>query len=160
MGRKNYEEKTEKLIRPVLEKLGLRLYDIDYEKEGQDYYLRVYIDKDGGVDINDCVNVSRIFNEILDREDYISDPYTFEVSSPGLDRQLKKEKEYPLNIGKRLELKTYQKVNGRKEFTGTLLSYEDGVLRLMPDDAEDPASVLEFSRKDIASARLAFDFDF
>ena len=160
MGRKNYESTTEKLILPVLKELGLSLYDIDYEKEGTDWFLRVYIDKEGGVDINDCVNVSRIFNDILDQENYISDPYTFEVSSPGLTRQLKKEKEYPLNIGKRIELKTWQKIDGSKAFAGILQSYENGRITILSDEAADADEVREFDIKDIASARLSPEFDF
>ena len=160
MAKKNYEQKTEKLILPVLEELGLKLYDIDYVKEGPDYYLRVYIDKEGGVDINDCVNVSRIFNEILDREDYIADPYTFEVSSPGLTRQLKKKKEYALNIGKRVAVSTYQKIEGEKAFSGTLLSCTDARILLLPDGEEDVQRALELDMKDIASAHLNPELDF
>lgn len=152
-----YEAKTEKLILPVLEELGIELYDIDYEKEGGEYFLRVYIDKEGGVTIDDCVNVSRAFDAVLDREDYISDPYTFEVSSPGLGRPLKKEKDYVRNIGKRIEIKTFQKVDGCKEFTGILTDYADGTVTLLPDE-EKPQEMLSFRRKDIALARLSFDF--
>ena len=152
-----YEAKTEELILPVLRELGIELYDIDYEKEGGEYFLRVYIDKEGGVTIDDCVNVSRAFDVILDREDYISDPYTFEVSSPGLGRPLKKEKDYLRNIGKRIEIKTFQKKDGGKEFSGILTDFADGIVTLMPDE-EKPEDVLVFSRKEIALARLAFDF--
>ena len=161
MGRKQYEEKTEQLILPVLEALGIELYDIDYEKEGGEYYLRVYIEKEGGVTINDCVDVSRAFNEILDREDYIKDAYTFEVSSPGLDRPLKKEKDYLRSIGKRVEIKTFQKIDGQKEFTGILKSYADGTAVIeteVPVGGE--AAEYAFGKKDIASARLSFDFEF
>ena len=92
--RESYEAKTTELIQPVVEANGVELFDVDYVKEGSDWYLRVYIDKEGGVTIDDCQNVSRAFNEILDRENYIDDQYIFEVSSPGLTRPLKKEKDY------------------------------------------------------------------
>mgnify|MGYP000576864740 FL=1 len=92
--REDYEAKTEKLIMPIVEANNVELFDVDYIKEGQDWYLRVYIDKEGGVTIDDCQAVSRAFNEILDKENYITDQYIFEVSSPGLTRPLKKEKDY------------------------------------------------------------------
>ena len=159
MSRKSYEEKTEKLILPVLDSLGLALYDIDYEKEGGAYFLRVYIEKEGGVTIDDCVDVSRAFNEILDREDYISDPYTFEVSSPGLDRPLKKEKDFARNLGNTVEIRTYRKIDGEKEFTGILKEYDADTVSILPDE-DYPENVLTFARKDISQIRLYCDFDF
>ena len=90
--RESYEAKTTELIQPVVEANGVELFDVDYVKEGSDWYLRVYIDKEGGVTIDDCQNVSRAFNEILDRENYIDDQYIFEVSSPGLTRLLRKKR--------------------------------------------------------------------
>ena len=103
--RESYEAKTTELIQPVVEANGVELFDVDYVKEGSDWYLRVYIDKEGGVTIDDCQNVSRAFNEILDRENYIDDQYIFEVSSPGLTRPLKKEKDYEKSIGRMIEIK-------------------------------------------------------
>ena len=97
--RESYEAKTTELIQPVVEANGVELFDVDYVKEGSDWYLRVYIDKEGGVTIDDCQAVSRAFNEILDKENYITDQYIFEVSSPGLTRPLKKEKDYAKSIG-------------------------------------------------------------
>ena len=89
-----YEAKTEQLILPILERMQFELVDVEYVKEGSTYYLRAYIDKEGGITINDCEAVAREMNELLDQEDFISDSYTFEVSSPGLGRPLKKEKDY------------------------------------------------------------------
>ena len=92
MGRREiYEEKTEKFILPILEKNRFELVDVEYVKEGSTWYLRAYIDKEGGITVDDCESVAREMNEILDREDYVEDSYVFEVSSPGLGRPLKKE---------------------------------------------------------------------
>ena len=95
MGRKiSYEEKTEQLIQPFIDAHHFELVDVEYVKEGSDWYLRVYIDKEGGITVDDCEVISREFNEVLDKENYIPDQYIFEVSSPGLLRPLKKEKDY------------------------------------------------------------------
>ena len=107
--REDYEAKTEKLIMPIVEANNVELFDVDYIKEGQDWYLRVYIDKEGGVTIDDCQAVSRAFNEILDKENYITDQYIFEVSSPGLTRPLKKEKDYAKNNARSLQKKILKK---------------------------------------------------
>ena len=118
--RESYEAKTTELIQPVVEANGVELFDVDYVKEGSDWYLRVYIDKEGGVTIDDCQNVSRAFNEILDRENYIDDQYIFEVSSPGLTRPLKKEKDYEKSIGRMIEIKLFSPVDKSKEYSGVL----------------------------------------
>ena len=93
----NYEAKTESLILPILQRLDFELVDVEYVKEGSIYYLRAYIDKEGGITVNDCEVVAREMNDLLDKEDFIPDSYTFEVSSPGLGRPLKKEKDYVFN---------------------------------------------------------------
>ena len=122
--REDYEERTAKLIEPVLKKFNLELYDVDYEKEGSDYYLRVYLTKgDCAVTIDDCQNVSRAFNEILDSEDYIKDPYIFEVSSLGITRPLKKDKDFDSSIGKAVDIKLFKEVDGLKEFTANLVAH-------------------------------------
>ena len=106
-----YEAKTEQLILPILERMQFELVDVEYVKEGSMYYLRAYIDKEGGITINDCEAVAREMNELLDREDFIPDSYTFEVSSPGLGRPLKKEKDYVRNMGKKIEIRTYRAID-------------------------------------------------
>ncbi len=153
---KTYEEKTEKLITPIIEEFGFELVDTEYVKEGSDYFLRVYIDKEGGITIEDCVAVSRKFNEILDREDYIDDMYTFEVSSPGVDRVLKKDKDLERSIGKRTLIKTYNKIDGKKEFYGILKSYDKEAITITEEETQNDK---EFSRKDISLIRLSFNFD-
>ena len=112
----NYEAKTESLILPILEKFQFELVDVEYVKEGGTYYLRAYIDKEGGITVLDCEAVAREMNEILDAEDYIDDSYIFEVSSPGLGRPLKKEKDYRRSMGKEVEIRTYRPINKEKEF--------------------------------------------
>ena len=123
--REEYEKKTEGYITPILDEYGFELVDVEYVKEGSTYYLRAYIDKPGGITINDCVDVSRRMNEILDREDYISDAYTFEVSSPGLDRPFKNDKDFSKHAGEQVELKTFKPYDGQKEFTGILKAFDN-----------------------------------
>ena len=149
-----YEASTESLILPVLEEQNFELVDVEYVKEGGTYYLRAYIDKEGGITINDCEYVARIMNEILDREDYIPDSYTFEVSSPGLGRPLKKEKDYVRNMNKEVEIRTYRSINKSKEFYGLLKAYDKDTVTITDEDGNDTT----FSRSDIALIRQALDF--
>ena len=151
--RESYEAKTTELIQPVVEANGVELFDVDYVKEGSDWYLRVYIDKEGGVTIDDCQNVSRAFNEILDRENYIDDQYIFEVSSPGLGRPLKKEKDFKRSLGKSVECKLYKAINKQKEFEGILKDFTEDTVTI-----ETEGNELVLDRKDIAMIRLAIDF--
>lgn len=151
--REEYEKKTEELILPILAKYDFELVDVEYVKEGQDYYLRAYIDKEGGITIDDCVMVSREMNELLDSLDYVEGAYTFEVSSPGLGRPLKKPKDYERSLGKEVEIHTYQAIDGYKEFFGTLLSYDDASVTITIDEEE-----LSLLKKDISLIRLAIDF--
>jgi ribosome maturation factor RimP len=149
MAAKEYEKKTEEFILPIVERMGFELWDVEYVKEGKEHYLRAYIDKPGGITINDCVAVSREMNEILDREDYIPEEYIFEVSSPGLDRPLKKERDFERSIGKRVELHTYRAIDGSKDFSGELVDYNDDQVTIKDDNSQQV-----FERKDIAQIRL------
>lgn len=149
-----YEAKTEALILPILEKLNFELVDVEYVKEGSTYYLRAYIDKEGGITINDCETVARQMNELLDQEDFIPDSYTFEVSSPGLGRPLKKEKDFVRNMGKEVEIRTYRAIDRCKEFSGTLTAYDKESVTI----AEEDGSTTTFSRGDIALIREKVDF--
>ena len=149
--RETYEKKTEELITPLIDAEGFELVDVEYVKEGADWYLRVYIDKDGGITVNDCEKISRAFNEILDREDYIDDAYIFEVSSPGLLRPLKKDKDYQRNLGKLLEVKLFAPLNGVKEFEAELKSYDkESATLVMDDDTE-----VTVKRSEISLIRLS-----
>ena len=153
MGRsESYEAKTEQLIQPLIDANNFELVDDEFVKEGSDWYLRVYIDKDGGITVDDCELISRAFNEILDREDYISEQYIFEVSSPGLMRPLKKEKDYKRSVGKLIDIKLYKPVDKCKEFTGVLDSYDKDTVTIKMDDDTQKT----FDRSNLAMIRLAF----
>ena len=149
----DYEAKTEGLILPILERMNFELIDVEYVKEGGIYYLRAYIDKEGGITVNDCEAVAREMNVLLDEKDYIPDSYTFEVSSPGLGRPLKKEKDYVRNMGKEVEIRTYRAINRSKEFYGLLTAYDKDSVTIDTD-----GEIVKFEKADIALIRLAFDF--
>ncbi|MBE5846500.1 MAG: ribosome maturation factor RimP [Lachnospiraceae bacterium] len=151
--REDYEKKTEALLGPITEKAGVSVYDVEYVKEGSDYYLRVYIDKEGGVTIDDCEVVSRALSDEMDREDFIADAYILEVSSPGLGRTLKKDKHLQASIGQDVEVKTYKPIDGTKEFAGVLESFDEKTVTITED-----GTARTFSREDIALIRLALDF--
>ena len=152
--REIYEEKTEALLQPIIERHAFELVDVEYVKEGSQWYLRVYIDKPGGITIDDCEVVSREFSEILDAQDYIEDSYIFEVSSPGLGRPLKKEKDFQRNLGKEVEIRTYRMVDKQKEFRGILKQYDSDTVTIEQEDGTERV----FVKKDMALIRQAFDF--
>lgn len=151
--REQYEKKTEELIVPILDAKGFELVDVEYVKEGQDYFLRAYIDKPGGITIDDCVAVSREMNVLLDELDYVDGAYTFEVSSPGLGRPLKKPRDYERSMGEEVEIRTYKAMDGSKEFYGNLKAYDDTTVTIQSEEEE-----ITFNKSDIALIRLAFDF--
>lgn len=152
--REDYEARTEELLLPILEEMSFELVDVEYVKEGGTWYLRTYIDKAGGITVNDCEAVARRMNDLLDEKDFIEDSYVFEVSSPGLGRPLKKEKDYARSMGKELEIRTYRSVNRCKEFCGVLTAYTADTVTITDEAGEE----LTFDKKDIALIRLAFDF--
>lgn len=151
--REEYEKQAEELLTPIVEARGFELVDIEYVKEAGDWYLRGYIDKPGGITIDDCEAVSREFSDKLDEKDFIEDSYIMEISSPGLDRPLKKEKDFQRNIGKPVEVRTYRPVNGQKEFSGILTAYDSNSVTIKEDETEHV-----FDRKDIALIRPAIEF--
>lgn len=148
------EQHCTELVTPIIEENGFELVDVEYVKEGSDYYLRVYADKEGGINIDDCVLISRSLEEKLDAADRMTDPYILEVSSPGLTRPLKKDKDFKRNLGKKVEVKLYRAVDGSKEFEAVLMGYTDTTVALQLDPAEEPK---EFSKNDISMIRLAFE---
>lgn len=152
--RETYETRTEELITPILDRMNFELVDVEYVKEGGTWYLRAYIDKEGGITVNDCEAVAREMNEILDREDFVDDFYVFEVSSPGLGRPLKKEKDYIRSMGKEVEIRTYRAINREKEFYGILSAYDENTVTIKTEDETE----MTFEKSDIALIRLAFDF--
>ena len=152
--REEYEAKTETLVMPLIEKNHFELVDVEYVREGSNWFLRVYIDKDGGITVDDCELISRALSDLLDVEDYIPDAYILEVSSPGLGRQLKKDKDFKRSIGEVIELKLYKAVNKQKEFEGVLVSFDENSLTIELEDGNQES----FQRTDIAMVRLALDF--
>lgn len=155
MSRKeNYEQRTEELLNPIMEEFQFELVDVEFVKEGGTWYLRAYIDKEGGITVDDCEIVSRRMSDLLDEHDYIDESYIFEVSSPGLGRPLKKEKDYARSIGKELEIKTYQPIEKKKEFYGILKTYDEETVTIELEAHKE----MTFKKKDIALIRLAFDF--
>lgn len=155
--RENYEQRTEKLLLPIVQANHVEIYDVEYVKEGSDWYLRCYIDKEGGVSINDCEVVSRALSDELDKEDFIEDAYILEVSSPGLGRALKKDKHLQRSLNEEVDIRTYKPINGSKDFNGILKAFDEGTITILTasgDEAED----MVFDRKDIAAIKLALDF--
>lgn len=152
--REIYEAKAEELVLPIVEANHFELVDVEYVKEAGTWYLRIYIDKEGGININDCELVSRAFSDILDKEDYIEDAYILEVSSPGLGRPLKKEKDFQRNLGEEVEVRTYKPINKQKEFVGLLDAWDKETVTLQLESGE----LFTIARADIALIRQALDF--
>lgn len=152
--REQYENRVETWLLPLLEELHFELVDVEYVREVGVWYLRAYIDKEGGIAVDDCEVVSRKLGEWLDKEDFINDSYILEVSSPGLGRPLKKEKDFIRNTGKNVEIKLYKPLNKQKEYTGVLKDHDADTVTITLEDDND----LVFAKTDIALIRLAFDF--
>ena len=152
--RETYEQRTEELIMPIIEQNQFELVDVEYVKEGGTWYLRAYIDKPGGITVDDCEVVSRALSDLLDKHDFIEDAYVLEVSSPGLGRPLKKEKDFARSRGEAVDVRTFRAISHQKEFTGILRDYDKEKIVLEMEDQE----LLEIARADIALIRLSFDF--
>lgn len=158
MGKKDvYEERAELLLAPIAEANGCEIYDVEYVKEGSEWYLRAYIDKPDGVNINDCENVSRAFSEKLDESDFIPDAYILEVSSPGLGRALKKDRHLEKSLGDEVEIKTYKPIEGQKEFIGILKAYDKDTVTIEMNENSGTEEMV-FAKSDIAIIRLTLDF--
>lgn len=151
--REEYESRTTQLLEPIIKETDYELVDVEYVKEGSSYYLRVYLDKPDGITIDDCEIVSRALGDKLDEEDFVEDSYILEVSSPGLGRPLKKEKDFQRSIGKEIEIHLYSAIYGQKDFRGYLKSFTKETITIAIDEEEQT-----LERKDIASVKLAFDF--
>lgn len=152
--RDDYEKRTEDLVMPMIEQNNFELVDVEYVKEGSNWYLRVYIDKEGGINIDDCELISRALSDKLDEEDYIEDAYILEVSSPGLGRPLKKDKDFNRSIGEEVEVKLFRAIDKQKEFSGILKAYDKDKVTISLDENSD----MEIERANIALVRLALDF--
>jgi ribosome maturation factor RimP len=150
-------EVVEELAEPIFQELGLELVEIEFVKEGKSWFLRVYIDKDNGVDIEDCGLVSEKLSEKLDELDPIPQNYFLEVSSPGAERPLKKDKDFQKAIGKNVFIKTYEPIDGEKSFEGTLLEF-DGQHVKIEMKIKTRKKTIEIPYEKVANARLAVTF--
>ena len=151
--REEYESKTEAFLLPVLAEHNFELWEVEYVKEAGTWYLRAYIDREDGVNIQDCENVSRKLSDRLDEEDFIEEAYILEVSSPGLGRPLKKDRHLEKSLGKEVELRLYRPQEKQKEFEGILKAYDKDSVTLEIQEEER-----KFAKSDIALIRLALDF--
>lgn len=148
---------TEELVTPILEEKNLELVDIEYVKEGKNWFLRVYIDKEGGIDIMECGEVSELLSDKLDESDPITEAYFLEVSSPGVERPLKNKEDFDSSIGKNIFVKLYEPIDGNKEYEGTLQSF-DGEIVTMEYKVKTRKKQVEIPYNKIAKARIAVTF--
>ena len=147
------EERVEKLLQPTIEKIGYDLYDVEYAKEGKNYFLRIFIDKPEGIDLEDCEKVSNEINGLLDEADYIKEQYFLEVSSPGIERILKKDRHLEQNKGKEIQVKLFQKdEKGKKEYQGELKEFTEEGLTIILEEAEER----KIERKNIAQIKTIY----
>ncbi|GGE65259.1 ribosome maturation factor RimP [Priestia taiwanensis] len=154
---KKVTEIVAELAQPIVDELNLELVDIEYVKEGKDWFLRVFIDSEDGIDIEDCGNVSEKLSELLDEQDPIDNLYFLDVSSPGAERPLKKEKDFQKAIGKQVAIKTYEPINGEKMFEGQLLNFDGAEVTLLQTIKTRKKEIVIPYEK-VASARLAVTF--
>ena len=146
-------EQVAQFAQPVVEANGCQLWDVEYVREGSERYLRLFIDKDGGIDIEDCEKIHRAMDPILDEKDPIAESYHFEVCSAGIERPLKRPGDFEKFMGADILLKTYSPRGGRKEFPGVLAGYEDGAVTVTVGK-----ETLRFEKQEIALVRLRADF--
>ena len=138
---------------PIVKQQGCELWDVEYVREGSDYFLRLYLDKEGGVDITDCEKISRAMDPILDEKDPIAESYIFEVCSAGLERALKRPSDFVRFMGSAVTVKLYRPRNGMKEFPGVLRGYEDGRVTV-----EAGKEMITFEKSEVALVRLRVEF--
>lgn len=151
----NIEEKVEKLVKPIIENIGYELYDVQYEKEGKDYFLRIFIDNEKGIDLNDCEKVNDAIIDILDEENYIKEQYFLEVSSPGIERVLRKDKHLKQNIGNPVRIKLFKKdENGNKEYEGSLKEFDEQNVIINQEENE-----INIERKNISQVKTIYNWD-
>ena len=152
--REEYEQKTEALVQPIVDQHQFELVDVEFVKEGSNRYLRLYIDKEGGITVNDCEAISRPLSDMLDVEDYIEESYILEVSSPGQGRPLKKDKDFKRHLGDEVEIRLFRPVDRKKEWEGILTAYDDHTVTIETEDGEEKV----FERAGLALIRLAIHF--
>ena len=148
----NIEEKVEKLLTPIIENVGYELYDVEYAKEGKDYFLRIFIDSENGIDLNACEKVNDAITDILDEKNYIKEQYFLEVSSPGIERDLRKDKHLEKNIGEPVNIKLFKKdENGKKEYQGILNGFDELHIVIEVDEEK-----IEIERKNISQIKTIY----
>ncbi|MCM1309220.1 MAG: ribosome maturation factor RimP [Butyrivibrio sp.] len=152
--REEYEARATELILPIVRSNNYELVDLEYVKEGSSNYLRAYIDKTGGITVDDCEIVSRAFSDRLDEADFISESYILEVSSPGLGRPFKKDKDFERNIGEEVELKLFKPIEHKKDFVGLLKAFDKDTVTLELEDGKEAV----FERRGIALIRQTVYF--
>ena len=150
---KNIEEKVEQLIEKTINELGYKLYDVEYAKEGKDYFLRIFIDKNEGIDLNDCEKVNDAVNPILDAADYIKEQYFLEISSPGIERTLRKDKHLKQNIGEKVEIQLFKPINKQKNIIGILKDYNAEQIEI-----ETSEEVCKIDRKNISIIKTVYEW--
>lgn len=149
------EEKVEALIEKTIENLGYYLYDVEYVKEGKDYFLRVFIEKEGGISLEDCEKVNNAITDLLDSQDYLKEQYFLEVSSTGIEKNLRKDKHLQANIGAEIELKLFKAINKKKNIIGFLESFNENEICIKTN--ENQINTIE--RKDIAGIKTVYHWD-
>lgn len=147
------EEKIENLVTKPINSLGYDVYDVQYVKEGKDYYLRIFIDKPDGIDLNDCEKVNNEINNLLDEADYIKDQYFLEISSPGIERILRKDKHLKDNIGKMVEVKLFKPLNKQKTIEGSLDNFDKDFILVKTNEDE-----IKIERKDISVIKTIYEW--
>ena len=148
----NIEEKVENLISKTINNLGYELYDVEYIKEGKDYFLRIYIDSENGIDLDDCEKVSNSINEILDKEDYIKEQYFLEVSSPGIERNLRKEKHLKDNLGNNIQIKLFKPIDSKKQYKGILRDFSNDYIVIFN------GKEIKIDRKNISQIKTVYNW--
>lgn len=149
----NIEEKVENLLTTIINDLGYELYDVEYAKEGKDYFLRIFIDKPEGIDLNDCEKVNNAINDILDEADYIKEQYFLEVSSPGIEKILRKDKHLQANIGNLVEIKLFKPIDKQKAIQGNLKDFNKEKLTIEKNDGD-----ITIERKNISVIKTIYDW--
>lgn len=149
----NIEEKVETLLKEKIKELGYELYDVEYAKEGKNYFLRIFIDNEKGINLNDCEKVNDGIMDLLDEADYIKEQYFLEVSSPGIERILKKDKHLDLAMGEEIEVNLFKPIDKKKTLDGTLIGYDESSITMMYEN--DEISIL---RKDISQMKTKYDW--
>lgn len=148
----NIEEKIENLISKTINDLGYDLYDVEYVKEGKDYFLRIYIDSEKGIDLDDCEKVSNAINELIDKEDYIKEQYFLEVSSSGVERVLRKDKHLKANLGKEVSIKLFKQINGKKQYKGILKDFDENFITIFDEEE------IKIDRKNVSQIKTVYNW--